>query len=171
MNAELSLNIARRYSRDIVIEVGLTHPLDRFEATALVGASGSGKTTALRILAGLDRPDRGTIEFGGETWCDTARGVHLAPQRRGVGFLFQDYALFPHLDVAANVAFGLRGLSLAVRNQRVSQLLSLLKLEGFERRSPRELSGGEQQRVALARAAAPRPRLLLLDEPLSALDT
>ncbi|WP_434380485.1 ABC transporter ATP-binding protein [Melittangium boletus] len=136
----------------------------------LFGPSGAGKSTVLRCLAGLERPDTGHIHFHGEPWCDTRVRVLLPPQARRVGLLFQDYALFPHLTAEANVRYGLEGLPEAERRERVQSLLTLLGLHGLERRLPRELSGGQQQRVALARALAIRPRLLLLDEPLSALD-
>ena len=171
MNAELRAAFWRRFSSQVEIDVAFQHPLDSFATTALVGASGSGKTTVLRALAGLERPDAGEIVFDGEPWFAAARRIDRPTQKRGVGFLHQDFALFPHLDVAQNIAFGLTRLSAAARNARVSELLSLLKLDGLQRRRPRELSGGQQQRVALARAVAGRPRLLLLDEPLSALDT
>ncbi len=138
--------------------------------TALFGPSGCGKTTTLRCLAGLDRPDEGAIRLGGETWFDGARRVFLRPQRRGVGLLFQDYALFPHRTVAGNVEFGLAGLGRAERRARAAALLDRLGLRGLETRYPHQLSGGQQQRAALARVLACRPRLLLLDEPLSALD-
>ncbi len=136
--------------------------------TALFGPSGCGKTTILRCLAGLERPDDGFIRAFGEDWCDVARGIHLAPQPRRVGFLFQDYMLFPHLSVRDNIAFG------APRNSSkatdVDSLLARFQLDGLGHRRPRELSGGQQQRVALARVLAAQPRLLCLDEPLSALD-
>jgi molybdate transport system ATP-binding protein len=138
--------------------------------TALFGPSGCGKTTTLRCLAGLDRPDEGTIRLGGETWYDRARRVFLRPQRRGVGLLFQDYALFPHRTVAGNVEFGLSGLPRAERQRRAGDVLDMLRVRGLEDRYPHQLSGGQQQRVALARVLVCRPRLLLLDEPLSALD-
>ena len=138
--------------------------------TVLFGPSGAGKTTILRCLAGLERPDRGTIRFGDETWFDSASAIDLPPQKRRVGLLFQDYALFPHLTVAANVAYGLAGLPAADRRRRVAETLAMLRLDGFAERRPPQLSGGERQRVALARALAPHPRVLLLDEPLSALD-
>jgi len=136
----------------------------------LFGPSGAGKSTVLRCLAGLDRPDHGRVLFHGEPWCDTRARVFLPPQARRVGLLFQDYALFPHLTTEHNVQYGLGALPESERRERSRSLFSLLGLEGLERRLPRELSGGQQQRVALARALAIRPRLLLLDEPLSALD-
>jgi molybdate transport system ATP-binding protein len=139
--------------------------------TILFGPSGSGKTTVLRCVAGLERPDRGFIRFGGQSWFDSATGICVPPQRRGVGYLFQEYALFPHLTVQGNIAYGLSGLSKVQRQSRVADAIALLALGGLERRYPRQLSGGEQQRVALARALVCRPRLLLLDEPLSALDS
>jgi molybdate transport system ATP-binding protein len=136
----------------------------------LFGPSGAGKTTVLRCLAGLDRPERGRILFHGEPWYDAEARLFLPPQRRRVGLLFQDYALFPHLTAEQNVHYGLSHLPVAERHERSRPLFALLQLEGLEGRRPRELSGGQQQRVALARALAIRPRLLLLDEPLSALD-
>ncbi|ATB26627.1 Fe3+/spermidine/putrescine ABC transporter ATP-binding protein [Melittangium boletus DSM 14713] len=136
----------------------------------LFGPSGAGKSTVLRCLAGLERPDHGRVLFHGEPWCDTRARVFLPPQARRVGLLFQDYALFPHLTTERNVQYGLGALPESERRERSRALFSLLGLGGLEHRLPRELSGGQQQRVALARALAIRPRLLLLDEPLSALD-
>jgi molybdate transport system ATP-binding protein len=136
----------------------------------LFGPSGAGKTTVLRCLAGLDRPERGRILFHGEPWYDAQARLFLPPQQRRVGYLFQDYALFPHLTAEQNVQYGLAHLPPAERRERSRSLFALLQLEGLEGRGPRQLSGGQQQRVALARALAIRPRLLLLDEPLSALD-
>jgi len=144
--------------------------LDRSGVTVLFGASGSGKTTVLRCLAGLDRPDEGTIRFGEEIWSDVARRVFLPPARRQVGFVPQDYALFPHLTVARNIAYGLSGIPAAECASRLAETIRWLGLQGLEQRLPGQLSGGQQQRVALARAVAPRPRLLLMDEPLAALD-
>jgi molybdate transport system ATP-binding protein len=138
--------------------------------TILFGPSGSGKTTILRCLAGLDVPEAGSIRFGDEVWFDRESGVDLPPQRRRVGLLFQEYALFPHLTVAGNVAYGLANLPRTEREERVSRALGFVGLADLERRHPNRLSGGERQRVALARALAVEPRLLLLDEPLSALD-
>jgi molybdate transport system ATP-binding protein len=125
----------------------------------------------LRCLAGLDRPDQGQICFDEEVWFDAVRGAFLPPQRRGIGYLFQEYALFPHLTVAGNIVYSLTGLTASERRRRLGEMTDLFGLAGLEDRYPRQLSGGQQQRVALARALVRRPRLLLLDEPLSALDT
>ena len=146
----------------------LREPIEPPGVTAILGTSGSGKTTILRCLAGLDRPDKGSIAFGDETWFDSSRGLHIAPEARGIGLMFQEYALFPHLTVAGNIAFGLRRTPGSPA--RVSELIERFQLSGLERRYPSQLSGGQQQRVALARTIALRPTLLLLDEPLSALD-
>jgi thiamine transport system ATP-binding protein len=136
------------------------------EIVALLGPSGSGKSTLLRVIAGLHDPDGGRVCWDG----DDLAGV--PPHRRSIGLVFQDLQLFPHKDVAGNVAFGLRmkGTARATAERRVSELLELVGLPGFERRRVATLSGGEAQRVALARALAPEPRVLLLDEPLAALD-
>ncbi|MFT3914978.1 MAG: ABC transporter ATP-binding protein [Anaeromyxobacteraceae bacterium] len=170
MERALTLDVVRRFHRGPTIAVQAGWPLDRAPVTVLFGPSGSGKTTVLRALAGLDRPDAGEITFAGETWYSAARRVHVSPQRRGLGFLFQEYALFPHLTVAANVGYGLHRLPRPEREARVAELARRLGVEELLHRRPAELSGGQRQRVALARALAPRPRLLLLDEPLSALD-
>jgi molybdate transport system ATP-binding protein len=140
------------------------------EVAVLFGPSGAGKTLTLQCLAGLVRPDAGRIVADGRVFYDGAAGLDLPPQRRRIGYVFQGYALFPHLTVAANVAFGLRDRPRAERAERTRLVLERLGLGGFERRYPRELSGGQQQRVALGRALAIDPALLLLDEPLSALD-
>ena len=136
----------------------------------LIGPSGCGKTSLLRAVAGLERCSAGRITMGGEALSDTVTGVHVAPEARRIGMVFQDYALFPHLSVADNVAFGIRHLERGEREARVQQLLDLVGLGHAAKRSPHQLSGGQQQRVALARALAPQPRLLLLDEPFSSLD-
>jgi iron(III) transport system ATP-binding protein len=138
------------------------------EIGVLIGPSGCGKTTLLRAVAGLEPVSGGQIRLSGEVV--SAAGRNVAPEQRRIGMVFQDYALFPHLDVGHNVGFGIHGMPRAERAQRVAEVLTLVGLAGIERRFPHELSGGQQQRVALARALAPRPRLLLLDEPFSNLD-
>ncbi len=147
---------------------GLSFALHGGEIGCLLGSSGCGKTTALRAVAGFVKPDSGHVRIGGRE-VSSASSV-LPPERRGVGVVFQDYALFPHLDVAGNVSFGLRRMSATARRERVAEMLALVGLEGTGERFPHELSGGQQQRVALARALAPAPALLLLDEPFSNLD-
>jgi molybdate transport system ATP-binding protein len=171
MSAELAAEFEIQFPSGPLIQGRLRLPTDAFSITVLFGPSGSGKTTILRCLAGLERPTRGCIRFGEECWFDDARGVTLPPQARGIGYLFQEYALFPHLTAAGNVAYGLADLSAAARAQRAAEMIRLLGLTGLEKRYPKQLSGGQRQRVALARALVRRPRLLLLDEPLSALDT
>lgn len=146
--------------------LALELPAKEGEVLALLGPSGSGKSTVLKLIAGLLVPERGFVRFRGQDL------TPLPPERRGVGFLFQDYALFPHLTVAENIAFGLVEARWPRRERavRVKELLERMELSPHATKRPQELSGGEQQRVALARALAPRPRLLLLDEPLGALD-
>jgi molybdate transport system ATP-binding protein len=131
------------------------------ETVALVGPSGAGKTSVLRAVAGLARPTRGVIACGEETWFDSERSIDVRPEDRSVGYVFQEYALFPHLTVQQNVTFG---------GGRADRLLSRLRIEHLARTKPAELSGGERQRVAVARALARSPRVLLLDEPMAALD-
>jgi molybdate transport system ATP-binding protein len=140
------------------------------ECLALAGPSGAGKTSVLRIAAGLVRPERGLVEANGETWLDTERGVDVPPERRRCGYVFQEYALFPHLSAWQNVAYPLRGKPRAQRRERALELLGRFGLRDLADARPRTLSGGERQRVAVARALAMRPAVLLLDEPLSALD-
>lgn len=140
------------------------------ELTALIGPSGSGKTSILRCIAGLLRARDGRIHCADEVWFDAARKIHLSPQRRRVGFLFQDYALFPHLNARDNVAEPLRHLPRRQRRMRADELLERVRLGGLELRLPAQLSGGQRQRVALARALARDPAVLLLDEPFSAVD-
>ena len=155
----LTVDIAvplRTFALELTLEVEGT--------VALVGPSGAGKTTALRAIAGLTRPSRGRVALGDEVWLDTRSGLDLPPEQRRVGYVFQDYALFPHLRVDQNVAFG------AARRDVVHDLLERLRIAHLAASRPGELSGGERQRVALARALAREPEVLLLDEPLSALD-
>ncbi|KAF0804348.1 ABC transporter ATP-binding protein [Alcanivorax xiamenensis] len=147
---------------------GVSFTLEEGRIACLLGPSGCGKTTTLRAVAGLEPIQAGHIHIGGE---EVARpGYQLAPERRRLGMVFQEHALFPHLTVAENVAFALRRESPAQRHERVTQCLRRVRLEGLDQRYPHELSGGQQQRVALARSLAPRPRLLLLDEPFASLD-
>jgi spermidine/putrescine ABC transporter ATP-binding subunit len=140
--------------------------IDGGEFITLLGPSGSGKTTTLMIIAGFDHPDRGEIYIGSKSV------VRIPPHRRDIGMVFQNYALFPHLTVAENVCFSLkqRGVAQSEMLARLSETLEIVRLRGYEMRFPRQLSGGQQQRVALARAIIFRPRVLLMDEPLSALD-
>ena len=134
----------------------------------LLGASGCGKTTVLRCIAGFERVAEGEIRL--DDTIVSRSGYRLPPESRRIGMVFQDYALFPHLTVAHNVSFGLRGVDGAARGSRVNELLDIVGLAGLGHRYPQELSGGQQQRVALARALAPRPSVMLLDEPFSNLD-
>ncbi|GGO85643.1 ABC transporter ATP-binding protein [Nocardioides phosphati] len=142
--------------------------VQRGELVTLIGPSGCGKSTALRLMAGLERPDRGRILVAGEVVAGP--GTFVQPEKRRVGMVFQDHALFPHLSVERNVAFGLIDLPRAERKARVAEVLGLVRLADKAKRYPHELSGGEQQRVALARALAPKPAVVLLDEPFSSLD-
>ncbi|TDB60009.1 sulfate/molybdate ABC transporter ATP-binding protein [Arundinibacter roseus] len=149
------------------MQLDLSLTLQSGSITALTGPSGAGKTTILRILAGLIKPQQGYIHWKNETWLDTKKGVWKSPQNRNTGLVFQDYALFPHLTIKQNIAFGLNP---ADDSTRVDDLLEEMELSQLAHQKPQQLSGGQQQRVALARALARRPPLLLLDEPLSALD-
>jgi len=162
-------NLTKRYpAADEPAVDGATFELDEGRLLALVGESGSGKTTLLRLLAGLETPDRGEVRLDGRVI--SSPGSVLPPERRGIGLVFQNHALFPHLNVEGNITFGLRHLRREERAEVVPTVLDLVGLGGFAKRYPHELSGGERQRIALARALAPNPRLLLLDEPFSSLD-
>jgi len=157
-----SLDVALSHGlRDVRLELTLEVAS---ETVALVGPSGAGKSSVLRIIAGLLRPERGRVEVDGKAWLDTGSGVDVPPERRSVGLVFQEYALFPHLSVRANVAFG------ASDPGRIDEVIERLRISRLAGERPGRLSGGERQRVALARAIAREPRVLLLDEPLSALD-
>ncbi len=151
--------------RRIVSDVSLS--VASGQVTCLLGPSGCGKSTTLRIIAGVERQSAGTVTLDGRVLSDDWH--HLPPEERHVGLIFQDFALFPHLNVAQNVGFGLTG-SKAERDARVAETLERVHLTGFETALPHELSGGEQQRVALARSIAPKPRVMLMDEPFSGLD-
>lgn len=149
---------------DFLLE--LEFEMEEDEFIVVLGQSGSGKTTLLRMLAGLEKPEEGYIEVKGEVWYDSKRGINLPPQKRDVGFVFQDYALFPNMSLFENIAFGMKKKD----PRRVMELLKLAGLEQLKDKKPSVLSGGQKQRVALLRALAREPKLLLLDEPLSALD-
>lgn len=155
-----------RKSPDIIQNFSMA--MDKGEIVGILGPSGRGKSTLLRLVAGLEVPKRGTICVGGRVLVDA--GAFVPPEKRGVGMVFQDYALFPHLTVAQNIMFGLHALPKSNRLKRMQEMAELVRLEGFEKRYPHELSGGQQQRVALARALAPKPAILLMDEPFSNLD-
>jgi molybdate transport system ATP-binding protein len=141
------------------------------EVLAILGPSGSGKTMTLQCIAGLVCPDEGYIRLNNKVLLDSTAGVCLPPRMRKVGFVFQNYALFPHLTVKENVAFGIRNLHCPEGATRVAHWLEKMNISGLDNRYPRQLSAGQQQRVALARALAAEPEILLLDEPFSALDT
>ena len=160
---------------DIEKDYGGFHLCSRFETnggiTGLLGASGCGKSQTLRCIAGVQTPDQGRIVLDGVTLYDSEQHINLTPQQRGVGYLFQSYALFPNMTVRANILTGLRREKDAAKKQAAFEhAIHLLKLEGLEDRRPAQLSGGEQQRVSIARALAKRPKLLLCDEPTGALD-
>ncbi len=159
-------NLVRSFGgRRVVDDVSLS--VAAGQVTCLLGPSGCGKSTTLRMIAGVERVDAGEVRLDGVTVAGP--GVHVPPEVRSVGLMFQDFALFPHLTVAENVGFGLR-IDRAEKARRVEELLEKVDLAGFGRKHPHQLSGGEQQRVALARALAPRPRVMLMDEPFSGLD-
>jgi iron(III) transport system ATP-binding protein len=166
-------SVAVRYTRSSLQRAaveGVSLGITAGQIGVLIGPSGCGKTSLLRAVAGLERCAEGRVVMEGIALSDAAAGVHLAPEQRRIGMVFQDYALFPHLSVAENIAFGIAALPRAQRQQRVQQMLDLVGLAHAAKRAPHQLSGGQQQRVALARALAPQPRLLLLDEPFSSLD-
>lgn len=171
MSVELNvINVSKSFSgMDIPALNEVSLHVKKGDILALVGDSGSGKTTLLRSIAGFEMPDMGSIGIGLNVVFDKTNFTQ--PEKRKVGMVFQDYALFPHLNVMKNVKFGLSSLDGSEKNSRVAKYLNLVGLSGYEKRYPHELSGGQQQRVALARALAPEPFLLLMDEPFSNLDT
>lgn len=162
-------NVTKRYAENAfpaVDNVSLT--LQQGDILGLLGPSGCGKTTLLRLIAGFERSQTGQVKIGGQIVCNCS--TCIPAEQRDIGIVFQDYALFPHLNVAENVGFGLKHFSKQQIQKRIAEVIALVRLEGLEKRYPYELSGGQQQRVALARALAPQPQLMLLDEPLSNLD-
>ncbi len=166
MSAELAVRLQATDPIPLAVDFGVS----RWEMLALVGPSGSGKTTVLRAIAGLHRPRQGEIDCGSDCWLDTARGIHWRPQMRRVGMVFQDYALFPHLTAQENLQIAMGDGGGVHSGDRARDLLARVRLKGLEERYPEQLSGGQQQRVAVARALARDPRVLLLDEPFSAVD-
>jgi molybdate transport system ATP-binding protein len=166
----LLIDAERHFAAGRAVWCAIEVPLDEPSVTVLFGPSGSGKTTALRMIAGLERPDAGRVVCGDVVWSDAGAGTWRSPRDRRVGFLHQDGALFPHLTVAGNVGYGLRRVPAAARRTRVADLLARTGLAELADRRPGQLSGGQRQRVALARTLAVQPTLILLDEPLSALD-
>ncbi len=165
-NKELIVNIEKHFSSFTLNSNFTTNT----QPLGLLGSSGSGKSMTLRCIAGLETPSRGKIVLNGRVLFDSEQKINLPPHQRRIGFVFQDYALFPHMKVAQNIGFGLHELSISERQNRVWRYIELMQLQGLEKRYPHQLSGGQQQRVALARALAIAPEAILLDEPLSALD-
>ena len=161
-------HVTKRFDKFVAVQDLDLQIQDRGFIT-LLGPSGCGKTTPLRMIAGLETPTSGRILIDGTPVFDSEKGINLPPNKRDIGFLFQNYALWPHMTVYENIAFGLEMLKWdkARIRKRVDELLALLKIEQFEKRYPAELSGGQQQRVAIARTLAPSPKVLFMDEPLS----
>ncbi|MFC4597132.1 ABC transporter ATP-binding protein [Cohnella hongkongensis] len=155
-------------SRQQAVIDKLSFAASQGEIVGVLGASGSGKSTLLRLIAGLEMPESGSISVGGRLLANER--IFIEPEKRGVGMVFQDYALFPNMTVADNIVFGLHKLKRSMRRLRLEQMLELVHMTEYAKRYPHELSGGQQQRVALARALAPQPSVLLMDEPFSSLD-
>lgn len=170
MADELVVSITKRFGSGASVTADLQVSMRPGSIVVLFGPSGSGKTTLVRAVAGLERPDAGTIRFAGETWFDAGSSTFVGPERRRVGYVFQEAALFPHLTVRANIEYGVNTRD-AAAVARAGELVDMLALPDLADRYPRQLSGGQAERVALARALASSPRLLLLDEPFAALDT
>lgn len=164
-------NVTKKWG-DFVAVDDLNMTIDDRDFITLLGPSGCGKTTTLRMIAGLESPTEGKITIGGKTVFDSTRGINVSPDKRDIGFLFQNYALWPHMTVSENISFGLENMKWGKEriSQRVQEMLELLKIQEFSHRYPAELSGGQQQRVAIARTLAPEPKVLFMDEPLSNLD-
>lgn len=169
MNTMLKMQgIHHAYKKGVPVLADFSLEVKAAEIACLLGASGCGKTTALRIIAGFETPSVGEVELGGEVVSSQSR--HLPVEKRSIGIVFQDAALFPHLTVNKNIAFGLHQLPKTQQKERVDEMLELVGLKDYGRTYPHQLSGGQQQRIALARAMAPRPKVILLDEPFSNLD-
>lgn len=163
-------NLSFSYSNSVMKAVNaFSFTVEKGEVISILGRSGSGKSTILRLIAGLEMPDDGSFMLNGKKMFDAR--TFIQPEKRGIGMVFQDYALFPHMSVKENILFGLPKMSRKEKKKRAKEVLELVELEAFEKRYPHQLSGGQQQRVALARAIAPEPELILLDEPFSNLDT
>ena len=164
-------HVTKRFEKFVAVE-DLNMVIEDREFITLLGPSGCGKTTTLRMIAGLETPTEGKITIGDTVVFDAAKGINISPGKRDIGFLFQNYALWPHMTVYQNIAFGLENLKWSKEDirKRVDEMLAMLKIEQFEKRYPSELSGGQQQRVAIARTLAPKPKVLFMDEPLSNLD-
>lgn len=164
-------HVEKKFEKFIAVE-DLNMCIEDREFITLLGPSGCGKTTTLRMIAGLETPTSGKITIGNTVVFDSENGINISPAKRDIGFLFQNYALWPHMTVYQNIAFGLENLKWSKDKirKRVNEMLEMLKIEQFEKRYPGELSGGQQQRVAIARTLAPRPKVLFMDEPLSNLD-
>ncbi|SDJ32333.1 ABC transporter ATP-binding protein [Salimicrobium halophilum] len=160
-------NLCFRYrSQEVIHQLCLE--IQKGEILSILGSSGSGKSTVLRLLSGLETPNEGSITVAGQTVADDRH--FLPPEKRSIGMVFQDYALFPHMTIRKNIEFGLGTWPKKERKPRAEEMLRLVRMEAYKNRYPHELSGGQQQRIALARALAPKPALLLLDEPFSSLD-
>ncbi len=168
MTTKKSLRVRLQQSEPFSLDVQLR--CERGELLALTGPSGSGKTTVLRSIAGLHKINHGHVYSGGDCWFDDAKGINKTPQQRSVGFVFQHYALFPHVNVLDNIVYAMSHLPRKQRYVKAMELLSLTNMDGLEKRLPVNLSGGQKQRIALARALARNPKVLLLDEPFSAVD-
>ena len=164
-------HVTKKFDKFVAVE-DLNMVIEDRDFVTLLGPSGCGKTTTLRMIAGLETPTEGRITIGDRVVFDSEKGINIAPGKRDIGFLFQNYALWPHMTVYQNIAFGLQNLKWKKEDirRRVDEMLALLKIEQFEKRYPSELSGGQQQRVAIARTLAPSPKVLFMDEPLSNLD-